>query len=324
MLQLKKVFNYSISIKANNEYKTIYILCNKSTITLDKLKTAFKKSGIPISPDVISILNKILTKKITETMMNINNKFNIVIYLTNNINESAKYLLSSMKTNNIRNINLLLPNENIDTYYKLTESILIQIYSMNIKDTNSKTSNFFINYLNSDLSKQIIQNIIFITKTIFICKNNTINKLEDLTLEPKIKLATDNSGIKYLHYKPSNKSNKTIILIGPINVIYAVITMCSLLNKKVIIEGYINTFLNTDLKELQKTAKNSKIIKFKQSKDNIIEYSQDTSKKMIQDLLNESIEISEPITFKASNNIKNLVNLYLKNECLAVRLLAVL
>jgi hypothetical protein len=320
MIQLNKVFNYSISAKPNKEYKTIYILCNKNTITLKKLTTSFNKSSILTTPDVISVLNKILTKQIPETMMNIDNKFNVIISLTNSIiNYSPKYLLTSMQTNNIRNINLLLPGETNDTYYKLTEGLLIELYSIN-KNQNIKISNYFINYLNSELSKQYIQNIIFLTKSVFICKHTKITKLEQLALEPNIKLETNKSDITYLHYKPiikkQNINNKIIILIGPLNLVYSVITMCSLLKKKNIIKAYLSSKPPSTIPKL------SNVIYFKKSSKNIIEYSQDTSKEMIQRLLNEAINLSVNIKFKLIND-KKLVKMKLTDECLAVRLLSV-
>jgi hypothetical protein len=316
-MELTKVFNYSISKKINNDYKTIYILCNKKSVNINILTKEFKKSGIPISKDIISILNKIITKSIRETMINIDNKFNVIISLFKKdklINNGPKYLLSSMISNNIRNINLLLINEIDDIYYKFTEAFLIYIYN---SKHNIKYQNFFINYLSQSLSKQKIQNIIFLTKSIFICKNNKINNITKLTLNPKIKI--NNSNSPYIYYNGfTNKQeskNNLIVLIGSVSVIYSVITMCSLLNKNINIRGYSNA---------SKIPKNANIIYIKKSSSNNIKYS--SNDKIINKLLDETIKLSIPIKFKKIKRdlIHNIIKININNECLAVRLLTIL
>jgi hypothetical protein len=329
MLELTRVFNYSISDKVNKDYKTIYILCNKKTVNVNNLKANFKQASIPISPDVENIFKKIISKGVNETMINIDNKYNVIISLfTENhfANNIANYLLSSILTNNIRNINLLLPSETDDTYYKFTEAFLVHIYNFNMK--NVKTPNFFINYISKTLSKEHIQNLIFLTKSLFICKNNKIKQLAKLPLNPKIKLITNTNTEPYLYYngriqkqsKQMTKSNKLIVLIGSTSVIYSIITMCSLLNKNINIRGYTSVSANS------KIPSNAKLIQIRKTAKNSIKYSSDTSKTMITKLVDESAKLSIPITFKEINRTlaTNIVKMNINNECMAVRLLAIL
>lgn len=327
MLELTKVFNFSIK-KINNKYKTIYILCDKSHTTLENVITNFKKVGIPTSPDVISILNNIFTKNIKETMFDIDGKYNIIISLFTNhlINAGSTYLINSMITNNIRNINFLLITKDINKYYKLTESMLINIYNLN---NDIQNPNFFINYLNKDLQKQTIQNIIYITKCIFICKARKFKSLAELSLEPKISLL----GIKnkYLHYKGNPNSNKTINIIGCVNTIYSIITMFSLLKKKINVKCYLtkpesskNTTIIINNSNTKFNSSNTNTNNTKHNTTNLISYSNNISTKLINMLLDESINTSIPIRFKKLNNKNNTITISLYNKCSAIRLLSVL
>jgi hypothetical protein len=338
MIELKNVFNFSIN-KLNKEYKTIYILCNKKDITINKLINEFKKINLPISTDIVSVFNKIVSQKIKETMININDKYNVIISLLDNlINLSPQYLLKSLIINNIRNINLLIIDD-IDTYYKFTEGLLINIYNLFNDSLNNKSlsiyknkyvnnlsllkknNNFFINYLNNNLIKNKIQNIIYLTKCIFICKNNKINTLSKLSLEPNIKLIKKNNE-SYIQYNNSLNKKQPIIIISNINTIYATLTMCSLLKKRINIHGYIN--------KPEKIPKNSKIIyinsftKISSKENNIIKYGNLVSKTMIKKLLDETIKLSIPIRFIIDNNNINVTIFKLTNECLAIRLLSIL
>lgn len=329
MIELKKVFNFSIK-KINRKYKTIYILCDKSHITLNDIITEFKNIGIPTSTDVISILNNIFTKNIKETMFDIDSKYNIIISLFNNhfINNGSSYLINSMIINNIRNINLLLITKDINKYYKFTESILINIYNL---DNTIQNTNFFINYLNKKLSKQTIQNIIYITKCIFICKSNKFKTLEELSLEPKITL----SGVKNkcLSYKGNPNSNKTINIIGCVNTIYAIITMFSLLKKNINVKCYlkqpessknmtiiINNMECNNINDGNDGNKDNKDTKI----TNLLTYSNNISDKIITLLLDETINTSIPIRFTKLNNTQKTITINLSNKCIAVRLLSIL
>lgn len=333
MIELKKVFNFSIE-KLNKKHKTIYILCDKTYTTLNNVITEFKNIGIPTSPDVLSILNKIFTKNIKETMFNIDGKYNIIISLFDNhiTNAGSSYLIKSMVTNNFRNINLLLLANDISTYYKFTESVLINIYNLN--DT-VQDPNFFINYLNTKLDKQVIQNIIYLTKCIFICKARKFKSLEELSLEPKIKLR-GNKETTHLLYKGNSSSTKIIHIYGCLNTIYALITMFSLLKKKINVKCYLTSSYN----KIKTGPINLYVYSNTSTQDNTnlnnmnnqeIIYGENIDKTLITKLLDETILISLPIRFKKNNSKledtkcnKNTIIFKLTNNCAVIRLLSIL
>lgn len=326
MVELKKVYNFDIG-DVHEEYKTIYLICDQNSTTLEHLINEFNRLDIPVSEQVRSVLDNIVTNKVYETLVNVDNMYNVVISLFRiELHNTSGYLLKSLIANNIRNINLILLTDDLEEYYSFAEGLIIQLYNMSISSVIYP--NIFVNYLNQELSRYKMQEILYTTKSIFICKKNTVKELENLHLEPKIKLKEEKN-MKYLEYNGTIDTKKKMVIIGNINVVYSLITMYSLLRKRFNIKGYLSDNYP------EKIPKSTMVIYVNVNKmlispdtpigdrDSILAYNGGVAAKLIKPLIEESSKLSFPVRYTKIDDTGKIINFNTYSNCLAVRLFGV-
>lgn len=324
MVELKKVYNFDVG-NVHDEYKTIYLICDQNSTTLDHLINEFDRLEIPVSDEVRSVLDNIVTNKVYETLVNVDNQFNVIISLFRiDLHNTSGYLLKSLTANNIRNINLLLLTDDLNEYYSFAEGLIIQLYNMSVSSVIYP--NIFVNYLNTNLSRYKLQEILYTTKSIFICKKNTVKELENLPLEPKIKLEGDE--MKYLSYNGTMDTKKKMVIVGNINTIYALITMFSLLRKRINVKAYLSDNYPERIPKTTTTLyiNVNKMLISRDTpigdKDSIMAYNKGIPIKMIKPLVAESSKLSLPVRYTRVDDTGKVINFNTYSNSLAVRLLS--
>lgn len=380
--ELSKVFNFDISNKLNDKCKSIYICVNKDISYKNFLLELEKIKILELNIELKTIFNKIITTKTKETLITIqlNNKqnkktdYNLIISLYEKQHLIAINLFNSLINHKLRNINFYLINNNsnnsinsinstLNIIYSIIEHFLIYLYNYNNKfigkSNNFSTDlNFYINILSLMKEKEFndvkinINNIIFDTKTIFICKQKTAslttNKLPQIKKKSiTLKSIKSKPSINYYEYKPINLKNKLVVFSSNnlTHVLHAFITNNALKNTKNNVKNHI--IVINDLDELKKLDKlnftDDKLLEvivdlfgktftyldFKKGNSQL-KYSEKTPINMVDKIFDTVIKNNIPLTMKKIPSLKQYkhineikyIELQLKNECMSIKILS--